>query len=52
MKNDKLFGHVSDEEAARIADEYPTGDKKQRDRIFSEVERRVDGNFVSGDEVS
>lgn len=52
MKNDKLFGRVSDEEAARIADEYPTGDKSQRDRIFREVERRVDGNFVSGDEVS
>ena len=51
MKKDKLFGHVSDEEAARIAAEYPTGDKKQRDRIFSEIERRVENVPVSGDEV-
>ena len=52
MKKDKLFGRVSDEESARIADEYPTGDKKQRDRIFKEVERRVEGTVAYGDEVS
>ena len=52
MKKDKLFGHVSDEDAARIAEEYPTGDKKQRDRIFKEIERRVEDTSAYGDEVS
>ncbi len=51
MKDEKLFGHVTDEEAARIAEEYPTGDKKQRDRIFREIERRVETGSESGDEV-
>ncbi|WP_019677992.1 hypothetical protein [Ruminococcus flavefaciens] len=52
MKKDQLFGRVSDEEAARIADEYPTGDIKHRDRIFREIERRVEDTSASVDEVS
>ena len=46
---DKLFGNLSDEDAERIASRYPTGDKKQRDRIFSEIERRVEGGHISDD---
>lgn len=52
MKDEKLFSRISDEEAARIAEEYHTGGKEQRDRIFNEIERRVErGDFTSGDEV-
>ncbi|MBR1431367.1 hypothetical protein [Ruminococcus sp.] len=46
---DKLFGNISDEEAERIAADYPTGDKEQRDRIFNEIERRVEGRQTSED---
>ncbi|MBR3666776.1 MAG: hypothetical protein IKN66_06420 [Ruminococcus sp.] len=46
---DKLFGNISDEEAERIAADYPTGDKEQRDRIFNEIERRVEGRTTSDD---
>lgn len=46
---DKLFGNLSDEDAERIASRYPVGDKKQRDRIFSEIERRVEGGHTSED---
>ena len=46
---DKLFGNLSDEDAERIASSYPTGDKKQRDRIFNEIERRVQGGHTSDD---
>ena len=46
---DKLFGNLSDEEAERIAADYPTGDKEQRDRIFNEIERRVEGRTTSDD---
>ena len=51
MKKDtvKLFGNISDEEAERIAADYPTGDKSQRDRIFNEIERRVEGRTTSDD---
>ena len=52
MKKNEFFGHISDEEVTRIADEYPTGDKKQRDRIFKKIERRVEGTPAYGDEVS
>jgi hypothetical protein len=52
MKDDKLFRQISEEDAARIANEYPTGDKTQRDRIFNEIERRTASEgFASGDEV-
>ena len=46
---DKLFGNLSDEDAERIAADYPTGDKSQRDRIFNEIERRVEGRTTSDD---
>lgn len=46
---DKLFGNLSDEDAERIASRYPVGDKKQRDRIFNEIERRVEGGHTSED---
>lgn len=46
---DKLFGNLSDEDAERIAADYPTGDKSQRDRIFNEIERRVEGRQTSED---
>ena len=46
---DKLFGNISDEDAERIAADYPTGDKSQRDRIFNEIERRVEGRTTSDD---
>ncbi|MBQ6212050.1 MAG: hypothetical protein IJJ57_04045 [Ruminococcus sp.] len=55
MKNndiEKLFSSISDEAIEKIAEDYPTGDKKQRDRIYKEVERRVGKDItVSGDEV-
>lgn len=53
MKNnrDVLFKHVNDETVEKIAAEYPTGDKQQRDRIYKEIERRVDGSYASGEEV-
>ena len=46
---DKLFDKLSDEDAERIASRYPVGDKKQRDRIFNEIERRVEGGHTSED---
>lgn len=52
MKKNDIFKQISDEDAAKIAAEYPTGDKKQRDRVFGKVEKRVNGSFTAGDEVS
>jgi hypothetical protein len=51
MKKNDIFKHINDEDAARIAAEYPTGDKKQRDRLFRKVESRVSSGFTAGDEV-
>lgn len=55
MKNndfDKMFSNMNDETTEKIAEEYPTGDKKHRDRVYKEVERRVGEGFSgSGDEV-
>lgn len=51
MKKNDFFKHINDEDAARIAAEFPTGDKKQRDRIFRKVESRVNSGFTAGDEV-
>lgn len=51
MKKNDIFKQISNEDAARIAAEYPTGDKFQRDHIFSKVEKRVNRSFTVGDEV-
>ena len=53
MRKDKneLFKHLSDETVEKISAEYPTGDKIQRDRIYREIERRVDDSCVSGEDV-
>ena len=51
MKKNDIFKHISDEDAERIAAEYPTGDKVQRERMFREVEKRVSGGYSAGDEV-
>ena len=51
MKKNDIFNHISDDDAAKIAAEYPTGDKNQRDRLFREVEKRVNGSFSADDEV-
>ena len=48
---DELFKHLSDETVEKISAEYPTGDKLQRDRIYREIERRVDGSYASGEDV-
>ena len=45
MKKNDIFKHISDEDAERIAAEYPTGDKVQRERMFREVEKRVSGEY-------
>ncbi|HRR78051.1 MAG TPA: hypothetical protein P5191_14820 [Ruminococcus sp.] len=52
-KNDinKMFDNVNTETVEKIAAEYPTGDKKHRDRVYKEVERRVDGKYSAGEEV-
>jgi len=52
MKKNEIFRNISDEDAAKIADEYPTGDKKQRDRLFKKVEERVNGTFTAEDDAS
>ena len=54
MKNemDELFGNVSDKQAEKIAAEYFTGGREQRDRIFNEVERRINADSFAADEVS
>ena len=51
MKKNDIFKHISDEDAERIAAEYPTGDKVQRERMFREVEKRVSSGYSAGDEV-
>ena len=51
MKNNDIFKHISDEDAERIAAEFPTGDKKQRERLFRKVESRVNSSFTAADEV-
>lgn len=47
MKKNDIFKHISDEDAAKIAAEYPTGDKKQRDLMFKKVESRLNGSFTA-----
>ncbi len=50
-KTDELFSNVSDEQIEKIAADYPTWSKKQRDRIFREIERRVSADNSHADEV-
>lgn len=54
MKEDikDIISKVTDETAERISAEFPTGDKSERDRIYKEVERRIEGEYTTdGDEV-
>ncbi|NLT08076.1 MAG: hypothetical protein GXY08_01010 [Ruminococcus sp.] len=48
---ENMFDNVNSETVEKIAAEYPTGDKKHRDYIYKEVERRVDGKYSAGEEV-